>query len=71
MKKKQFRRFAWGGFTSDKLHADLVDMGFGGFGQSKQASLAVFLTRAEAKKQYQDVRKIEIVEVLPTKRKRP
>lgn len=38
MKKKQFRRFAWGGFTSDKLHADLVDMGFGGFGQSKQAS---------------------------------
>jgi len=71
MKKKQFRRIAWGGFSDNKLSAILIDSGWGGFGQSKHPSLAVFLTRAEAQKQYRDVRKIEIVEVLPTKRKRP
>lgn len=45
MKKKQFRRFAWGGFSDNKLSAILIDSGWGGFGQSKHPSLAVFLAR--------------------------
>lgn len=58
MKSKTIK--AWGGFTDGKLHAQLVDSGWGGFGQNKHPSLAVFLTRKEAKKKYHDVRRIEI-----------
>jgi hypothetical protein len=58
MKTKTIK--AWGGFSEGKLHKILIDSGWGGFGQNENPSLAVFLTRAEAKKQYQDVRRIEI-----------
>lgn len=70
-KQKQSRRFAWAGFSDGKLHAQLVDNGWGGFGNEKHPGLAIFLTRAEAKKQYRDVRKIEIIEVIQKNRKRP
>ncbi len=69
-KPKQFRRFAWGGFVDGKLRAELHDMGWGGFGKNTHPSLAVFLTRAGAKAQHQDVRKIEIIEVALQKRRR-
>lgn len=68
-RKKKFRRIAWGGFVDGKLHAVLIDSGFGGFGQQKHPALAVFLTRTEARKQYQDVRKIEISDAMLSTRK--
>lgn len=48
----------WGGFVDERLHFDEIDDGFGG--SNKRLSPALFLTKKEALKQYQDVRKVKI-----------
>ena len=58
MAKKTIK--AWGGFSGGRLYSDEVDTGFGGYGNGTTKMRAVFDKRADAKKQYRDVRRIEI-----------
>jgi hypothetical protein len=52
---------AWGGFTDGKLHVRTIDTGFGGWGKDGFGKAhAIFKSRAAARKEYRDVRKIEI-----------
>jgi len=50
---------AWGGFVDGKLNKRLVSNDRGGL----VSSFAVFYNRREARRQYEDVRRIEIREV--------
>lgn len=54
----------WGGFSEGKLHCSLVDSGFGGWGNTFTMQPAIFSRRDDAKKQYEDVREVEIKEVV-------
>lgn len=51
----------WGGFTDGKIGLTLVDDFFDG--KNLRDTPAIFLTRTEARKQYKDVRQVEIHEV--------
>lgn len=53
----------WAGYIAGKLHCEDIDDGFGGWGQGWTKSPRLFTTRAEARKQFEDVRKVKIVEV--------
>jgi len=58
MAEKLIRQF-WGGFVDGKLDLMHVDTGFGGFGTDGYRKVpALFLSRAQAKEQYQDVRRV-------------
>ena len=48
----------WGGFVDGCLHWQTVDDGFGG--EHNRLAAALFITRKEAREQYQDVRRVEI-----------
>ena len=48
----------WGGFTEGRLHLESMDDHFGG--RNERHVPALFLTRKEARKQFEDVRKVEI-----------
>lgn len=51
---------AWGGFCDDELEFMYVDTGFGG---SKVKVPAIFKTKAKARREFKDVRRVEIREV--------
>lgn len=53
----------WAGFTDGKLHVRIVDSGFGGWGDSFTEQPAIFKKRDDARKEYEDVREVEIKEV--------
>ena len=53
----------WGGFSEGRLHVDVVDDFFGGSHHIMRP--AIFRTRKEAREQYQDTRKVIIVEAKP------
>ena len=54
----------WGGFVDDKLDVRVTSVGFGGWESLETHwAPAVFKSRAEARRQYQDVRRVEIREV--------
>lgn len=50
----------YGGFVDGKLHVRLVDSGFGGWGKNFSHQPALFLRKADAQKEYQDVRPVSI-----------
>ncbi len=56
---------AWGGFVGGKLDWNANDTGFGGFGVGLVSMPALFKTRKEARREYQDVRRVEIREAIP------
>ncbi len=62
------RKF-WAGFTDDKLAIREIDTGFGGFGSGdgKHRAPMLFPSRAAARKEYQDVRPVEVRVIQPTK----
>ena len=50
----------WAGFQNDRIDTCLVDTGWGGKGASETRMPMLFVTKTEAKKRYEDVRKVEI-----------
>lgn len=58
----------WAGFTDDKIHVRRVDTGFGGYGNKETSVPTLFASKADAEKEYRDVR---LVEVRIVKRKAP
>jgi hypothetical protein len=50
----------WAGFSDDRIDTRYVDTGFGGKGVGETRMPMLFVTKADAKKQYEDVRKVEI-----------
>jgi hypothetical protein len=48
----------WGGFSNGRLHRREVDDYWGGV--NRRQAHAIFTSYAEAKKQYHDVRRIEV-----------
>jgi hypothetical protein len=54
---------AWGGFVDGRLNWHLADTGLGGWGVTYRQMPAMFRTRREARKEYQDVRRVKITEV--------
>jgi hypothetical protein len=50
----------WAGFVGDRLDTREVDTGFGGWGDHRVRSPAIFTSKEAARKEYQDVRKIEV-----------
>ncbi len=50
----------WAGYIEDKIDTREVDTGWGGWGVGKCRLPAIFTSRAEARQQYKDVRKIEV-----------
>jgi len=50
------RKLFWGGFVDNKLDSVVVDMGWGGYGQGDMVCVpAIFKTRKEARKKFQNV----------------
>jgi hypothetical protein len=52
------RAAAWGGFSNGKLDVLKIDDGFGG--HNERLVPAIFISHKEARRQYQDVRKIRM-----------
>ena len=63
MSDRRKTMFAWAGFNSDRIDVFDVDDGWGGFGQGRTDMPCIYRTRKEARKRFQDVRKVEIREV--------
>lgn len=60
--KEIFLRQFWGGFVDGKLDVCTVDTGFGGFGKDAFRKVpALFPSRALAKEQYEDVRRVNLM----------
>lgn len=52
----------YGGFVSGKLDTTEMDTGWGGYGTGSTAIVpAIFTSKAEAKKRYEDVRPVEVL----------
>jgi hypothetical protein len=61
---------AWGGFSDGKLDVNRVDTGWGGYGKGDMVEVvAIFATRREARKKYEDVRRVRISVIEKEKRK--
>jgi hypothetical protein len=54
---------AWGGFVNDRLGVRKVDDYWGG--SNVRDAFAIFRTKAEAREQYEDVRRIVISQAKP------
>lgn len=51
----------WGGFVNGRLDSIQADAGWGGFGHGDLSGMpAVFKSRADARRKYQDVREVDI-----------
>lgn len=67
MSKRYAKKF-WAGFEGGKIAELSVDMGWGGYGTGDLIEAPMlFTTRREARKKFQDVRRVEVRE-LPKKR---
>lgn len=53
----------WAGFVGGKLDTLQSDTGFGGWGNNFHPMPAIFTSRDQARRQYQDVREVQITEV--------
>lgn len=53
----------WAGFINGKLHWESIDDGFGGWGVGYAKSPRIFKSRMAARKQFEDVREVKIVEL--------
>jgi len=55
------KKWAWGGFVGGRLDVIGVDTGWGGFGQGSIARMpALFASRKECRRRYQDVRRVQV-----------
>lgn len=66
MSKKLYKRKVWGGFVDGRLDMPYMDDGFVEFGVGSNGwgkRFALFTSQDRARKQYQDVRPIEIREI--------
>ena len=62
--RKLYKRRVWGGFVADRIDYRMIDTGHGGWGQGgAMMTLAVYTSKAIAKKHYEDVRRIEVREL--------
>jgi hypothetical protein len=59
----------WAGFVGDKIDKREVDTGFGGYGEGHTRVPMLFTNRTNARKEYVDVRKVEI-RIVSKKRKK-
>jgi hypothetical protein len=50
----------WGGFVNNGLDTREVDTGQGGFGTGLTRMPAIFASRRDARREYEDVRKVEV-----------
>ncbi len=55
----------WGGFVEGKLDVRKTDSGFGGWGNSFTEQPAIFKSKEDAKREYEDVRPV-LIEVRNT-----
>lgn len=62
------RNVLWGGFSEGHLHIDKIEDGFGG--HHYRLSPAIFISKREARLQYEDVRRVEIREIKPKRRRK-
>jgi hypothetical protein len=61
-------KYWWGGFTGGQIAVWNVDDGWGGFTGSSNISMpCVYRTRQEARRRFEDVRKVYITPSLNTK----
>lgn len=63
--RRRYKVRLWGGFCDNTLSMSEVDTGFGGFGTGEGTARmpAIFTSKAKARKQFEDVRAIEIREL--------
>jgi hypothetical protein len=59
--------YFWAGFGDGKLMVELADNGFGGWGKNFHRAPTLFTSREEARRQFDDVRKVEVCIVNETK----
>jgi hypothetical protein len=50
----------WAGFQDDRIDTRHVNTGWGGKGASESRMPMLFISKAEAREQYEDVRKVEV-----------
>lgn len=50
----------WAGFCDGHIHTDEVDTGFGGKGVTIVRMPKLFTSRTNARREYEDVRKVEV-----------
>lgn len=66
MARKLYRRKLWGGFSDGRLVVGDIDTGFGGYrGGGIVQAPSIFMNRADARREYEDVRRVEIRELPP------
>jgi hypothetical protein len=63
--RTRYKKQLWGGFIAGKLDTREMDTGWGGFGSGDgmRRIPAIFTSRTAARKEYQDVRPVEIREL--------
>lgn len=57
---EKFERQFWGGFIGGKLDVRTVDEGFGGWGQERHDEPALYTSRWQARRHYEDVRRVNV-----------
>lgn len=65
--RTRYKRQLWGGFVNGKLdHLRGMDTGWGGFGSGDGNRIipAIFTSRKAAREEYQDVRPVEVRELV-------
>jgi hypothetical protein len=60
----------WAGFSEGRIDTREVDNGFEGWGENKHRAPAIFTSRSEALRHYEDVFKVEVRVVSKKKAKR-
>lgn len=61
---KRYAKLVWAGFEGGEVMQLPVDMGWGGYGTGDfVVAPMLFLTRREARKKFEDVRRVEIREI--------
>lgn len=63
MSKKLYKRKVWGGFVDGRLYMQMIDTGFGGWGNGGVKAPAIYTEKRRAQREFQDVRPIEIREL--------
>lgn len=61
-RKKKWRKRMWVGYSDGRPAYTMIDTGFGGWGKGGYRTLAIFTDKARAKREYEDVRPMELRE---------
>lgn len=62
------RKKVWVGFSDGRPAYTVIDTGFGGWGKSCERTIVIFTNKSRAKRQYDDVRQMELLS-MPRKRR--